>query len=648
MALRWDEVLLGKAKDPTDPRIFHSLSLVALLAWVGLGADGLSSSCYGPEEAYRALGAHHYLALPLAAFMVLTIVVLSASYSLLIEQFPGGGGGYAVSSQTLGRAAALVCGCALIVDYILTIAISLVSGVDAVFSLLPVDYGGYKILASVAAVLLLLFLNLRGVRESILVLVPIFVLFLVTHVLVILIAVFGHVGSLGQTVTTSYREAAGAAGPLGFGAMLLLLCRAYSLGGGTYTGLEAVSNSMGLLREPRVTTAKTTMMYMAVSLSLTAAGLFLGYLLLGVAPIAGRTLNAVLVERVLGDGAFGRALGALTLISEGAILFVAAQTGFAAGPRSMAVMAVDRWLPARFAQLSNRLVVQDGVLFMAGAALLFVLGTGAHVSVLVVLYSVGVFITFLLAQLGMCVLWLRQRKTVADWRRRLAVNGLGLGLTVVILTMTVWIKYHEGAWASLLAVGIGIAFCLLVRRHYRAVQVKLARLEDLVRKPPTGDVAPVAADPNAPTAVLMLSGYNGAGMHLLLTIQRLFPGHFRNFVFLSVATVDFDAFRGVEEVRRLRQATELSMQRYLPTAWAMGGHAEYACAVGADVIEQIEPLCLEAAKKYPRSVFFVGHLIFAKESVWTRLLHSNLTVEVQRRLSFQGCPVVTLPIRLLE
>src|ERR1700730_12124966 len=162
------DVLIGPRRDVHDPQIFHSLSLVAFLAWVGLGSDGLSSSCYGPEEAFLALGTHQYLAVFLAILMALTVFIISASYSQTIDQFPTGGGGYLVATKLLGKYPGLVSGCALIVDYVLTIAISIASGADAIFSFLPVLWAPFKMYACIAVVLAMVGMNLRGVKESVL------------------------------------------------------------------------------------------------------------------------------------------------------------------------------------------------------------------------------------------------------------------------------------------------------------------------------------------------------------------------------------------------------------------------------------------------------------------------------------------------
>src|SRR5215813_12279219 len=153
-------LLIGPGRDLKDPRVFHSLSLVAFLAWVGLGSDGLSSSCYGPEEAFLALGTHQYLAVFLALLTALTVFVLSASYSQTIDEFPSGGGGYLVATKLLGRHAGLVSGCALIVDYVLTISISIASGADAIFSFLPAAWFAYKLHFCMVVVLVMVAMNL--------------------------------------------------------------------------------------------------------------------------------------------------------------------------------------------------------------------------------------------------------------------------------------------------------------------------------------------------------------------------------------------------------------------------------------------------------------------------------------------------------
>src|SRR5262249_29920835 len=230
---------------------------------------------------------------------------------------------------------------------------------------------------------------------------------------------------------------AGRVSPLGIGSLLLLFVHAFSLGGGTYTGIEAVSNGLPIMREPRVPTAQRTMTYMAISLAFTATGLLLCYLLWQLAPMEGKTLNAVLAERFAQSLPFGGVFVLLTLASEGALLVVAAQAGFLDGPRVLANMAVDSWLPRRFSALSDRLTTQNGIMLMGGAALLALLYTHGDVRTIVVMYSINVFLTFSLSMLGMAISWLFSRGGRPHRRRRAALFSFGFVLCAAILSITV-------------------------------------------------------------------------------------------------------------------------------------------------------------------------------------------------------------------
>src|SRR5213595_3718790 len=191
-------VLIGESRELSDHNLFHRISLIALFAWVGLGADGLSSSCYGPEEAFRTLGGYPHLSVFVALAAVVTIAAICASYSQIIELFPTGGGGYLVASKLLSPTVGVVSGCALLVDYVLTIAISIASGADALFSLLPPVWLPWKLPFALAGTALLTLLNLRGVKESVLLWVPVFFVFIGTHGFGILYAVMTHLGVLPQ------------------------------------------------------------------------------------------------------------------------------------------------------------------------------------------------------------------------------------------------------------------------------------------------------------------------------------------------------------------------------------------------------------------------------------------------------------------
>jgi len=256
--------LLGRPLDPLEQETRHGLTLVAFLAWVGLGADGLSSSAYGPEEAFKALVGHAHFGLYLALATAATVFIIAFAYNQVIELFPTGGGGYRIASVLIGPHAGLVSGAALIVDYVLTVSISIAGGVDALFSMLPLSAQHFKLATEMALLVLLLWLNLRGAKESIRVLLPVFLGFVATHALLIVYGIAAHAQAWPALFPAKLSETTALAKDSGWVFTLALLLKAYSMGGGTYTGIEAVSNNVNALAEPRVRTGRVTMLYMAV------------------------------------------------------------------------------------------------------------------------------------------------------------------------------------------------------------------------------------------------------------------------------------------------------------------------------------------------------------------------------------------------
>lgn len=359
--------LIGDPLNPFNPNMLRHVSLIAFLAWIGLGADGLSSSCYGPEEAYIALGVHTHLALYIAIAMAVTVFIISLGYNQVIELFPSGGGGYKVATQLLGPYVGLISGAALIVDYVLTIAVSIASGADALFSLLPHYFLPYKLLSEAILIMFLIGLNIRGMKESIKLLLPIFLGFFITHICLIVYGIVAHSEGLLTIIPHTINQTKHSIALLGSVPVIALTLHAYSLGSGTYTGLEAVSNNVNRLSEPRVSTGKWTMFYMAISLSFMAAGITLLYLLWNAKPNTSETLNAIVFRSILGDSLLGHMILGITLVLEAGLLFVAANTGFLAGPSVLANMALDNWVPNRFRHLSSRLIIQNGVFVFPSA-----------------------------------------------------------------------------------------------------------------------------------------------------------------------------------------------------------------------------------------------------------------------------------------
>ena len=649
-AERVQRKILGGRRDISDPHALHKISLIAFLAWVGLGADGLSSSAYGPEEAFRALGDHHYPALALALATAITVLILSASYSSIIQQFPSGGGGYVVASQLLGPRVGLVSGCALVVDYVLTITVSIAGGGNAVFSFLPQSWATWKLPAEVATIVLLIALNLRGVKESVKILTPIFLIFLATHILLIGYSIFSHLGAIPEVTQRLSNEYSAGMATLGFGGMLLLFLRAYSLGGGTFTGIEAVSNGLQIMREPRVETGKRTMTYMAFSLALTASGILVAYLLLETRPVTGKTMNAVLAERAFGTWELGGLpagywLVLITMISEGLLLFVAAQAGFIDGPRVMANMAVDSFFPHRFAALSERLSMQNGVLLMGVAALAMLFYTQGNIHILIVMYSINVFLTFTLSQLGMSRFWWPRRGS-AGRRYHVFLHGLALLMCAGILTITVFEKFGHGGWVTVLITAIFVLLCLAVRRHYDSIQSGMRSLDEVLGSiPPTGEINTEPLNRNAPTAVILVSRFSGLGVHTILSTLRFFPGLYKQFIFVSIAVVDSGHFKGREEIENLQQQTDRDVQKYVDLTRRLGFPAEGVTDIGIEVVEEATQLCERVAKQYPKATIISGKLVFRQERFFNRLLHNETPTLIQRRLQWLGVPMVVLPVR---
>ncbi len=371
-----------------------------------------------------------------------------------------------------------------------------------------------KVAFEIVAILFLVVLNLRGVKESVTVLAPIFVVFLITHA-VLIVGVLGmhagDIGSLATDVTTSISN--DAKNPaIGWLFLLSMLLKAYSLGAGTYTGIEAVSNSMAVMREPRVATAQRTMIYMGASLAVTAGGLMLAYLLfeldLKKHPTAGspatsisqaadehihsegliglkeerkkagkdQTMNDLLVQWFVGGreivindqhpGWFASLFRYITILSEAVLLLVAAQAGFIGGPKCLANMAHDSWVPHWFGSLSERLSSHNGILLIGLSSIAALIVTNGNVSKLLIMYSINVFVTFSLSMFGMCLYYYPMKGKLPNWKMRMTLFTFGAVLCSSILVVTVIFKFLEGGYITVLVTGaltlLGAAYSRLL------------------------------------------------------------------------------------------------------------------------------------------------------------------------------------------
>jgi hypothetical protein len=391
---------------------------------------------------------------------------------------------------------------------------------------------------------------------------------------------------------------------------------------------------------------------MALSLGGMVAGLLVAYLLIGVHPAEGKTLNAVLLEQLSASwpGWLANIFVKVSLTSAAILLLIAAQAGFLDGPRVLANMALDRWMPTRFTALSDRFVTLNGVLVMGGASLVVLLLSRGEVELLVVLYSINVFITFSLSQAGMVRHWWQVRQEDPSWRWRLAINAVGFALTFSILVTLAWMKFFSGGWVTLVVTSGLIATAFSVRRHYEGVRRQIADLDSIVEAaefpapPGSKDFAPTSNR----TAVILVNGFNGLGLHTLLGAVRLFGGGFQRMVFVQIGILDAGNFKGSDEIERLRAHVKHEADRYVHFVESRGGAAEAVTAVGHEVLDEMGKLVPDLIERHSNVIFFTGQLVFERETFLTRLLHNYTAFALQRRLFLRGLPCAIVPIRVLE
>ena len=646
-------ILLGKPRDPFDRETRHSISLIAFLAWVGLGADGISSSCYGPEEAFLALGKYNSLAIYLAIATAITVFIISYAYTQVIEIFPNGGGGYRVASRLLGKYSGLVSGSALIVDYVLTIAISVASGIDAIFSFLPSQIHQFKLIIEIFLILMLAFLNLRGMKESIKFLMPIFVGFIITHILIIIYGILSHRTGINELIPTANKTSSEITNSAGVIFLISLFLKAFSMGGGTYTGLEAVSNNVHTLAEPRIKTAKITMFMVAISLAFMASGIIIIYLLWGVQKIDGQTLNATVFYNITKDWQIaGFNISGffvpIVLIFEAGLLVVAANSGFLAGPNVVANMAHDEWMPKFLSSLSSRLVVKNGILFMAISSIITLLITNGTVHLLVVLYSINVFITFSMSLLGLTIYWFRHKKK-DGWRSKMMVAILGFIVCFGILIITIFEKFFQGGWITLLITSLFIFIGLMIKKSYAKLKIalqnnetKFACYESICDSSEINNYG----NRNSLTAAIILEQNFSSGMNSILQINKLFPNIFNNFVFVTVGELDANTFREEHRWQDMKLKTKNILRKYRNYCHANYHFARSYVGYSTDPIEKLTQLADRVKKDYPNTVFFGTKFIFENENIFTQILYNHIPDIIQRKLHNKGMQMVVLPMQI--
>jgi len=285
---------------------------------------------------------------------------------------------------------------------------------------------------------------------------------------------------------------------------------------------------------------------------------------------------------------------------------------------------------------------------MGVAALAILIWTRGRVNLLVVLYSINVFLTFSMSILGLCVHWWRNRQTMEHWRRRFVLSISGLLVTSGILVVTLIAKFTEGGWVTLLITGVVIGVCLLIRAHYDEVREQLRKIDELFVTAPTwNDSVPAPQiDPSLPTAVFLVGKNLGVGMHTLLWVQRLFPNHFKNFIFLAAGEVDAQSYDAKETLNELQQKIGNSLNYYIGFCHSHGLAGAAFQVFGCDPVDELTELTEKVAQQFPNCVFFASKLIFQHDNFLTRMLHNQTALTMQARLHLRGMQMVILPMKV--
>ena len=482
--LRIKRMFLGEPL--TNQMAAHEL-LPKWKALAVLSSDALSSVAYATEEILIPLAAFSLMAvnwsIPIALGIATLLVILTVSYRQTIDAYPSGGGAYIVAKENLGTYAGLIAGASLLIDYALTVAVSVASGVENIASAFPF-LGEHKEIIGALMVILIMVFNLRGVKESATIFAIPTYLFILSILVLIAVGAWRLLTGVSVPVVNAFH-------PEYPSVPLFLVLRAFASGCAALTGIEAISNGIPLFRAPGQKNAKTTMFWM----SFTLGGMFLGITLLahfyGIVPKEGETAVSLLTHSILGDG-----MGYYFVqVSTALILFLAANTSYADFPRLSSLLAKDRFLPRQLASVGDRLVFSNGILGLSLAAILLIILFRGDTHHLIPLYAVGVFLSFTLSQAGMVLHHLREREK--NWGLSLFFNLVGAITTFVVLIVIGSTKFLMGAWMVVLFIPILVLLFTRIHAHYLTVGRELSLI---------GKIPPVRLEPIKHTVIVPISG----------------------------------------------------------------------------------------------------------------------------------------------
>jgi amino acid transporter len=581
------------------------------IALATFSSDAISSTAYATEEILfvAALGAGSSLALghdvliPIGIVVAVLIASVVSSYRQTIFAYPHGGGSYLVSRDNLGRYPSLVAGASLLVDYVLTVAVSISAGVAAIVSLPALrDLRDHRVLLCLGLVLLITLGNLRGMKESGFVFAVPTYLFILGMSTLVVVGIVKHItGDLGTVDDIPFHENPEVGGSLA----IILLLRAFSSGAVALTGIEAIADGVPAFQPPEAKNAAKT---------LTIMGFVLGTLFLGVSIVAkfvepvpthDETVVSQMGRIVFGDGVAHVFLQIVTC----GILVLAANTAYADFPRLAGIISRDGFLPRQFANRGDRLVFSNGVVFLAVAASALLVAFGGITTKLIPLYAVGVFTSFTLSQLGMVM----RGRSLRDqgWQRRAIVNGFGATMTFIVLIIVAVSKFRQGAWLPVVVIPIVIAAFLAVRRHYDRVNAAIAITPDQVRR----------GYPNH-TVVVLVSRVHRGVIEALEYARSLRPQH------LAALYVSYE---DDDRIAMERQWEEFGLDTPLEVV-----HSPYRELVEAVLLYLDE---LDARWDNDRITVVIPEFVVGKW--YEHMLHNQSALRLKGKLLFRPATVVT-------
>ena len=605
-----------------------------LVALPVLSSDALSSVAYGPEAMLAVLvlagSAELKLSLPIAGAIIVLMMAVGLGYRQVIRAYPRGGGSYVVARENLGSLAGLLAGAGLILDYILTVTVSIAAGVAAVTSAVP-SLAGATVPIGIGVIAILVAGNLRGVRAAGSVFAGPTYLFIVAIALIVIV---GLVKAAGRGFAPTPPPAVHATEAVG----ILLVLRAFSSGATAMTGIEAISNAVPAFKPPEAVNARRTLSVMLVLLILLFAGTVLLAYLDGVVPGGGQTVLSHLAHESLGSGALYVFVQAATAL----VLLLAANTAFNGFPRLLFFMACDSYVPRTFLRMGDRLAFSHGIISLGVLASAVFVGFEGKTEALIPLYAVGVFLAFTLAQSGMVVHWRRHRDR--HWRRAALTNAVGAVLSAIVLAITTITKFAHGAWLVVLLIPLIVGACRKIHAHYQDAHEALI--------PPIGDRHGERALAPRPLAPQRQPATDGD-----VPKDATDPRDMRNLVVVAVAAIDAASLHALAYAASLAQpvlavhisADEDEATRFHQYWHAWGDHLPLEVIV-SPYRATVAPLAnyLEALHhQQPEVTLTVVVPEIVVRHRWQRPLHRHLGPHLRRTLRHHaGIAITSIPFHL--